>query len=169
MAVVNTLSTTVTNLDANPAVQNPAYKHHGRLRESIEYVTIASGDSTGSTFRLFRCWSGWRVSELLLDSPDIGTTTVADVGLYDTALNGGAVVDADFFGSAVSLKDGAVVKSDVVVESAVVTLTNRTKRIYEQLGLTTDPGKYYDVVLTLTGDADAGGSVLGRMRYVDGS
>lgn len=141
MAVVNTLSTSVTNNDGK--YLNPAYKGGGLVRQMTETLEVASGDSVGSTYRFFRVWSGWRVDSMVLWSDDIGTTTIADFGLYDVAaVNGGAVVDADFFGSAVSLKDGAVSNTDITYESAVVAIENRPKRIWEQLGLTADPGKW---------------------------
>lgn len=165
MAVVALKSAAITNLDATPPVKNPFYSQEAPLREAIGEFVIANGDSVGSTYRVVRVHSSWRVSSVLADSPDIGTTTAADVGLYDTAANGGAVVDADFFGSAVSLSGGAIANSDVTHESAVVTVANYGKRIWEQLALTADPNKWYDVALTLTGAADAGGTGMLRVRY----
>lgn len=167
MAVTHTKSDMITNLDASPVVESPAYQNHGRLREMIETDEIDNGDSVGSTRRFLRVWSGWRVSELLVDSDDIGTTTAADVGLYD--VNGGAVVDADFFASALVLNAGALSKVDITRESAVVDIANAHKRLWEQLGLSSDPKKWYDVATTLTGAADAGGTVTLRCRYVDGT
>lgn len=169
MGVVATKSTTITNLDASPVVEAPAYQSHGRLRETAESVTITSGDSSTSVHRVLRLWSGWRVSELLIDSPDIGTTTAADVGLYKAAQHGGAVVDVDFFASGLSLNGGALAKVDITRQNAVITPANADQRLWEQLGLTEDPKLWYDVALTQTGDADAGGEVGLRCRYVDGS
>lgn len=169
-AVVAVKSTMVTNLDASPVVEAPAYQAHGRLREMVESVSIGSGDDIASIYRVFRVWSGWRVSELLIDSPDIGTTTIADVGLYKAAQHGGAVVDADFFASALSLKDGALAKTDITRENtATITIANADKRLWEQLGLTEDPKLWYDVALTLTAAADAAGEIGLRLKYVDGS
>lgn len=169
MAVVTTKSTMITNLDAAPVVEVPAHQHHGRMREMLESVSIASGDSIGSLYPCLRVWSGWRVSELLIDSPDIGTTTIADVGLFKTAADGAAAVDADFFASALSLKDGALAKTDITRESGVITIANADKRIWEILGLTEDPKIWYDVALQLTAAADAAGEVGLRLRYVDGT
>lgn len=168
-AVVAVSSTLITNADAQPVVETPAYQAHGRVRQLIESVSIANGDSVGSVYRTLRVWSGWRVDELLIDAPDIGTTTVADVGLYKTAQNGGAVVDADFFASLLVLNAGALAKVDIARESGVITIANADKRIWEQLGLTVDPKIWYDVALTLTGAADAAGELGLRCNYVDGS
>lgn len=169
MAVVATKSTMITNMDATPVVESPAYQHHGRLREMAESFSIANGDSIASVYRVLRVWSGWRVSDLVLDSPDIGTTTIADFGLYQSAENGGAVADVDFFASAQSLKDGALANTSIARENAVITPANADTRIWEQLGLTEDPKRWYDVAATLTGAADAAGEVGLRLRYVDGS
>lgn len=164
MAVVNTKSTTITNLDAAQVVRAKAFANGAPLKEWIETAAIANGDSVGSTIRFFRVPSWIRVSELLVDSADIGTTTAADIGLYRTAADGGAVVDADFFASAFSLAGGAVANSQAAHESAVVAVTDYGKRIWEQLGLSSDPQVYYDVVMTLTGAADAAGNPALRLR-----
>ena len=167
MAVVNTKSTTITNLDSAQVTRAPIYANGGVLKEWIETLETVNGDSIGSTYRFFRVPSWLRVSELLLDCDDIGTTTIGDIGLYKTAADGGAVVDADFFGSAVSLKDGALANAQQAHESAVVDLPNYKKRIWEQLGLTEDPKIFYDVVVTLTAAADAAGTITLRLRGVE--
>lgn len=163
-AVVNTKSTTLTNLDAAQVTRAKAFANGAPIKEWIETNEIANGDSVGSTFRFFRVPSWVRVSELIGDWDDIGLTGAGDFGLYDTAANGGAVVDADFFASAVVMNTGALKDQQLVHESAVVDLPNYGKRLWEQLGLTADPQKYYDVVLTLTGAADAAGTVTLRLR-----
>lgn len=167
MAVVNTKSTTITNLDAAQVTHAKAYASGGAIKEWVETLETANGDSIASVYRFFRVPSWIRVTDVILDSDDIGTTTIADFGLYDTAANGGAVVDADFFGSAVSLKDGALANSNITKESAVVDIANSGKRLWEQLGLSADPQKYYDVCATLTAAADAAGTITLRLRGVE--
>ena len=169
MAVVNTKSTLVTNADASQQSLASQLVDGGRLREKIATLETVSGNSSTSTYRFFRVHSSHRVSKLILDSDDIGTTTIADFGLYDIAANGGAVVDADFFASAVSLKDGALANTDITHESGVVDLPNYGKALWEQLGLSADPKKFYDVAATLTADADAAGTITLRLFYVDGN
>lgn len=168
-AVVLTKSGLVTDLDALPVDLVSAYRTHGRLREMNESFSIANGDSIGSIYRVLRVWSGWRVSDLRINSPDIGTTGISDVGLYKTAADGGAVVDADFFSSALSLSGGALADVSIARESAVITPANADTRIWEQLGLTEDPKIWYDVALTLTAASDAAGVGDMTLRYVDGT
>lgn len=172
MAVVALKSTVITNATANPVVPNSSKNQSGRLRESQALFTITSGNSVGSTYRLFRIKSSDRVSLIRLYTPDIGTAGTLDIGLYDiNSVNSGAVVDADFFASAVVTNAGALNGSDVTFEAAAAggLIANAEKTVWECLGLTADPFKEYDVTLTLaTADADGTGTGLLRMQYVAG-
>lgn len=166
MAVVTTKSSVITNRDATPVVFNQGRLTGGRVQSSRGVVAIANGDSATSKFIVCSIPSNAVVTSVRLTAPDIGTTTAADVGLYQTTANGGAVADADLFGSAVSLNGGAITKSEVMFESGVVTIANAEKAVWEHLALTADSKRDYDVVLTLTGAADAAGSVLVEVDYV---
>ena len=165
MAVVALKSSLVTNADAVPAVLNNPRVDGGFERAKVATIAITSGDNTASTYRMFRLPSNAVVTDLRIYSPDIGTTTIADIGLYRTAKDGGAVQDADFFASALSLKDGALNGVDVLHEAAVFTIANSGKELWDALGLTSDPSVFYDVALTLTADADATGTVKLIGRY----
>jgi hypothetical protein len=158
MGVVNTLSTTISNRDASPVVRTPALNQGGMVQEVAETIEVASGDSSTSVFRFFSVPSNARMSYLKLYSDDIGTTTIASFGLYDTTLNGSAVVDVDFFKATQTLKDGAVAGTDICFGN-VLTAEKLDKPIWEALGLTSDPGKEYDVCATLTADSDAAGTI----------
>ena len=165
MAVVALKSTQITNRDATPAVLNNARTSGADLKHRRAIMAITSGDSAASTYRMFEIPSNAVVVSVRVSAPDIGTTTTADVGLYQTTANGGAVVDADFFASAIVLNAGAISKSDVTHESAVYTLANGEKPVWEALGLTADSMRTYDVVLTLVGAADGTGTVLVEIDY----
>jgi len=165
MAVVAVKSTLITNADATPAVLNSPRVDGGFERIEVATAAITSGDSIASTYRMFRVPSNAVMTDLRIYSPDIGTTTISDIGLYRTAKDGGAVQDADFFASALSLKDGALNGVDVLHEAAVFTIDNSGKELWEALGLTSDPSVFYDVALTLTAAADATGTVKLIGRY----
>ena len=166
MGVVTVKSAAITNRDATPSVLNNGRNQGGRVQIARGYVAITSGDSTGSKYIVCSIPSNAVPVSCRITSPDIGTTTITDIGLYQTTANGGAVVDADFFGSAVSLKDGALLKSEVMFESGVIALDEVYKPVWELLGLSADTNRDYDVVLTLTGDADASGNVVVDVEYV---
>jgi hypothetical protein len=162
MGVVTTKSKFITNRDAG-TLSNSNYAK-GMMIESLGVASAASGDSVGSKYVMCQVPSNARMSELLVTAPDIGTTTAGDIGLYDTTANGGAVVDADFFTAAFVLNAGAVANSNVC-HGNIVTLANSEKMIWELLGLTSDPNKHYDIVVTLTGAADAAGAIHVKARY----
>ena len=163
MAVVAVKSTLITNADATPVVLNSPRVDGGSERVAVATAAITDTDSIASTYRMFRVPSNAVMTDLRIYSPDIGTTTITDIGLY--AADGGAVADADFFASALSLKDGALNGVDVLHESAVFSIANSGKELWDALGLTADPSVSYDVALTLTGAADADGTVKLIGRY----
>ena len=165
MAVEARKATLITNADASPVVLNNPRVDGGFERIEVATVEIVNADSIASTYRMFRLPSNAVVTDLRIYSPDIGTTTVADIGLYRTTKDGGAVQDADFFASAVVLNAGALNGVDVLHEAAVFTIANSGKELWDALGLTSDPRVFYDVALTLTGAADATGTVKLIGRY----
>ena len=166
MAVVNLLSNTITDRDATPKVLASGNVDNGRMRASGQTIEIATGNSSDSVYRFFSIPSNARVSELLAYSDDMGTATAANVGLYDTTENGSAVVDADFFASALSLNGGALVGSNITHESAVFGVEDRESMLWEALGLSSDPNKHYDVCATLTADSDVGGTLTLEAKYI---
>ena len=99
MAVVNTTTTAIASADAT----GTKFARAGEPEVvKVGTVEVASGDSIGSTLRLIRVPSNMRITSLELSSDAI-TSAAADIGVYDISANGSAVVDADQFGSAVSL------------------------------------------------------------------
>ena len=187
MAQVAIKSTAVTNANATPRVQNLPGLEGGVLVRAVNgLVTITSGDTQAatlaagaSTYRVGKVRSSDFYDTLLITTTaDMGTTTVVDVGLYYglTHSSGGTVVDQDFFCSSLSLKDGALTRgaataalsADQTFEAAAAggLITNAEKRIWECLGLTSDPGLEYDVALTLTGACDGTGTALVQIYVV---
>ncbi len=173
MAVVNTKSTAVTNADAATQTNTSLKIASGRLRESVGTVEAVNGDSIGSTFRLARIRSGDRVSRVML-SCDAITSCAGDVGIYDIAANGGAVVDADFFASAQSLA-AALVNQDVTHEADAADAgagfghADVEKPLWQALGLAADTYKLYDIAVTLTAAAASNGTIAMKVQYVNGN
>ena len=165
MAVVNVKSTSVAGGDnATPAKAGVTVGPR-RLYEDVATVEVTNGDSIASTFRLARLHSSVRMSELKIKCDAI-TGAVADFGIYETAANGGAAVDADCFGSAVSLVAAIVASpSDVLHESGVLDISEIEQPLWQILGLTSDPNKQYDVVATLTAAATASGTLTAHVLY----
>lgn len=166
MAVVTTKSGAITNRDSAPSVLSNMNIAGGTLKEMVGTLESVSGDNIGSKYIFGSIPSNARVSQVLLYSDDVGTTTIADFGLYHTTADGSAVVDADFFGSAVSLKDGALNGSDITHESTAYDIDDIEKPVWQALGLSADPMCMYDVVATLTAASDAAGTITLKVRYV---
>lgn len=166
--VENHKSTIVTNSDATPNVNTPALINHGRLREQVATKEIAAADDNGTVVRLFRVWSGWRISSIELGSDALGTGAAYDVGVYDTAAEGGAAVDDNEFADGVDLS-GATALTDVTYEAAATEISKIEMALWERLGLTEDPKKWYDIALTGDTAGTSAGTVAARLRYVDGT
>lgn len=165
MAVVTTKSTQVTNRDATPRVLNNGNVQGSKVRHARGVCAIANGDSATSKYIFCSVPSNAVPISVRVSAPDIGTTTAGDVGVYKTTGDGSAAVSAALFASALSLNGGAISKSEVLFESGTVTIANSEKMLWQHLGLSSDPNIDYDVVLTLTGAADAAGSVLVEVDY----
>jgi hypothetical protein len=164
MSVVTTKSAQITNRDATPAVPMSGALTRANLKRAMGLVTAVSGDSIASKYLFFQLPSNAIVSSVKVSCPDIGTTGTMDLGLYKTTAQGGAVVDADFFKAAIDVHSGALAKSEVV-NGNVITVANMEKRLWEHLGLSSDPAIMYDVVGTLAAAQDAGGAILVEAEY----
>lgn len=165
MATVSVSSTQITNRDATPRVLSNARISKGAMQCSCGTLETTAADSIGSKYKLAQIPSNARVAQVLLSCDSLGTAGAADIGIYQTTDNGGAVVDADHFGSAVVLTS-ALKNSDVTFESGVYGVEDIEKPLWEALGLTADSKRDYDVVLTLTAATIDAGTVSLQVNYV---
>lgn len=170
--MANKSSAALTARDAAPSQTNSTQASTkvatGRVKESIGAIAVDNAEALGSILRFFSVHSSWRVSEILLYCTAI-TTCAGDVGLYDLpTVNAGAAVDADLFASAQSLAS-ALDGSNVLREATTITIPNLDKPIWALLGLTADPGKWYDVAITLTAAAGSSGNLALKGRFIDGN
>ena len=165
MAVVNLKSQPITDRDAVPAVKGLSALQGGILKAVAATIEIATGNTNASTYHMFSLPSNAIVHSLKVYSDDMGANTVTNIGLHRNTVDGNAVVDADFFASALSLKDGALNGVDILRESAVYAPEDIEKPLWEALGLASDPNVIYDVVATLTVTADTGGTLSLAAEY----
>lgn len=149
MAVVHLKSTQITNATATPLVKVNATHDGGMVRATVGTLANSAADDIGSTYRFVRVPSNCRVHRVWLNAAATGVTGQYDVGIYQTAENGGAVVDADFFASAVDPGGGAI-NADITHESGQYSLAEAIMPLWQALGLSSDPGRDYDVVATAT-------------------
>lgn len=148
MSTVN--STWITNAVAVPKVLTDSTKSVGRVMNAKSVATVSATIPSGDIVRFVRVPSNARIDAVLLTTGDATTAGAIDIGIYQTADNGGAVVDADFFASAFALTNGPYLRSDQTWESGVYTYANSALPLWAALGLSVDPGIEYDVAATVT-------------------
>lgn len=165
MANVN--STWITNAVATPKVFTDAAKSVGTLKEASSAATVSATQASGDTVRMVRVPSNARISEVLLSTGDATLAGAINIGVWQTADNGGAVVDADLFASALALTGGPFNNSDQTFESGEYTYAESAKPLWEVLGLTADPNREYDIVCEVSTTGDGMGTTIAlKVRYV---
>ena len=164
MAVANTKATHITNADATPIVLTNSFVAKGSLYEAAGTVETLAADDAGSVYRMVRVPSNARLTSILLASDAITGATAADVGVYQTAANGGAVVDADFFATDVDISTAATVFTEVMLEATATDISKCEKPLWELLGLTSDPRREYDIAVTVN-DVTAAGTISMKVKY----
>lgn len=168
MAVVPRSSTTITNQTAEPSVINGPPRGPRTLRSIRERIASAADDTANSVYRFFRIPSDCTPVGLYISAADATTAGIISIGLYETAENGGAVVDADLF-STIDLSGGPFLQSPVIFESGEYTQAESMQALWVTLGLTADPNKEYDVCALVTTTFNGGPtSILLEMDYVTG-
>jgi len=165
MAVVTVKSQQITDRDASPRVPVNGRISGGAIKRAVGAVTLTNGDSIGSIYIAVSVPSNAVVSSVKVTSPDIGTTTAADVGVYQTTQNSNTVVDANFFATALVLNAGAITKSEVAFQSGVYTMANAEKPLWEALGLSADSQRDYDIAMTATGAVNGTGVAILEVEY----
>ena len=163
MGVVNTLSNAITNADASPRVPNSSYIEGGILRASVATVEVAAADSDGSVYRFFRLPSGARIHKMMVFCDAITSGTSFDCGIYQTAANGGAVVDADAYASAVDLSSAITTGTNIQFEAR--NIDKIEKRVWEDAGLSADSYREYDICLTANTVGSAAGTISMLLEY----
>lgn len=156
MAVENLKSTSITSLDTPTAV-TAGKGAPGRLFTVDDYVTISASASVNSTYRVVRVPSNAKVKSVHLESEAQGAGKVNVSVYYSDSTTDGSVAGAgaivpttgdQFFASDVDLTS-AVAPTDVTNESGNYTLDKRNKVFWDALGLSSDPGGYFDIVLVV--------------------
>lgn len=154
MATEDVVSTPVTN--ANAGTFNNSGVTNGHQRQSVATVEVGAVDAA-STYRFFRLPSNATGISLIFASDDLGTTPTVNVGLYD--INGGAVVDATLFASAINVNSAAVAPTEIAHESGTYDISKIEQPLWQVLGLSADPQKEYDVTAVLAAASDVGGTM----------
>ena len=170
MAEANTKSTAITNNDATPRVQNDRRIDGGVVREKVGTVEIAAADDASSVYRMVRLHTSWRLSELLRFNDAITSGTDFDVGFYDTAENGGAVININALADAISLASAATTSPvrDMYETGGDIGVEDIEQLIWQMCGLSSDPNKFVDLCYTGVTPGSGAGTLSVIARYVSG-
>lgn len=149
MATETLYSTAHTNARAVPRTPNSSFTEGGILRTSRGSVTVTSGTTTGSIYHLVELPADARVVSVKFNNPAGSASSAFDVGVYRTPGDGGAVVDADMFASALACTN-ANVDLDITGESTVYTNAKREQALWQAAGLSANPGGLLSIAATNT-------------------
>lgn len=149
-------STSITNLDTTPPVENTRGSGApGGVQYVDDFVTAVAADAAGSTYKFVRVPSNAIVKRVTIESEAQGAGKI-NLSVYysSSTVDGtpsskqGVIVPTtgdSFFASDIDLTS-AVVPTDVTNESGNYTIDKRKKRLWDALGLTSDPGGFFDIV-----------------------
>ena len=176
MAVANTKSTVLTNIEADPRVLNNIKYYGGRQRIIKDYVSVAAADDDTSTYRLCRVLSHWVLHSIRVRCTAITGGTDYDCGLY--SIDDGAAVDADLYadGFTVATACPAVPHAAASAsflelrfgDASTAVLTDINNQVWEDVGLSEDSGLAYDLVLTANTVGTAAGTIAFEVHYSAG-
>ncbi len=167
MANVN--STEVSNFVADPPVMNPARNAGGVMRVAAGTVAAAAGDlSAGDTIMLALVPSNAAIVSIKIfnDDLDSGSTHTMHIGLY-TVDDVGAVtvVDVDAYASGQTDCRAAVTTGTEVAFEAR-NINTMGQRVWEDAGVSSDPGGYYAVGFESEAAGDTAGDISYLITYV---
>ncbi len=171
MAIVERNSTALTNQYATPPVLNEQYLVRAEMLSAVGAVTTVVGDSIGSTYWFCEMPSSARII-LPIVRWDGGTpaTTAFNLGIYNSNTlqpgtappTPGSVVNATLFGSAITPGTGPqynILWDWIAVDDQL--------RLWQLLGLSSDPGVNYAIVATLTAASASAQGISFQMIYTN--
>jgi hypothetical protein len=168
-------STVITNRNATPKTLTDAAISGGRVKAAYGYIqTYGAADGVGSIYKMFSIPSNARVDSVKMQAGALGTGATLDVGVYWpdfipvgaglSASVAGTVINTTLFASAVAASD-ALALTEVLTESAVMTIPVQEKMLWEAAGLASDPNIDLDVCVTVAGAVAAQGYIGLRALY----
>jgi hypothetical protein len=144
MGVANTKSTGVTNADSTqPRLPTAGYLVGANIKMSVGTVEVAAADDNDSVYRMVRLPSNAIVYRIETMNDAITGGTDFDIGLYKIETDGGLVADKDRFASAIDMSTARSLALDAGFEALGIEQVE--KRLWELLGLASDPQTSYDL------------------------
>lgn len=167
MAVVNTKSTAITNRDAIPRVVSPAHLVRAHTFQAVATVEVAAADDDGSVYRMVQVRSSDRISSIMVANDAITGGTDYDIGIYQTTANGGAVVTKDVFADGVTFAS-ALDYRDLTNNDEATDIAEVEFKLWQRLGLTSDPMLDYDICITGNTVGSGAGTLSMKVSFASG-
>jgi len=174
--MANITSTTLTNLEADPISLASAYHNAGRVHVKSESLAVAVADNNADVWRFFRVKSSDSIKSLQLINTAIVGSTDWNVGLY--SINGGGDVDENLYADAITLATAAPAVAPTADGGSPIELRfgvavtavpgDVNNQVWQDLGLSSDPGLEYDVCMTGITVGAAVGTLALIMYYTAG-
>lgn len=168
MAVVQTNSDILANIyGTSPNLLNPTYLDHDLENTIIGTVAVVSTDNIGSQYRICRLNSNDTVQSLFTVSDALGGACTMKLGLYE--VNSTTAAESTSANTGLFVTNGSpqsFVSALTGTENRWTTLTasGMKKRVWELLGLSSDPKKNYDLCWTVVAVPASSGTVATRVK-----
>lgn len=169
MAIDHVKSATITNADSNPAVANTMGEGAGAvLKEITGIATGVAASSIDATYQMVRVPSNCKIKRLFFQT-QTQAAGAADVGLYfatdgqggrPLALLAAAAIDQDFFAQALSLTTTTIQDATNNPIGSANNPSKRNQPLWQAAGLTSDPGGFFDICLTVTTAITTGTGIM---------
>lgn len=169
MATSHIQSASVTNALAVPSVKNQEYLAASDNYETVEVIATLTGDAATSTYSFGRVKSSARISDLQYMN-DAMTAGVVKIGVATVGSNGQTLPVAasdQIFASGVSLAAAHNIWTLIGFPSILGAgglVANVKLRVWELLGLASDPFLDYEVIATVTTGVTTGGNFALRWQ-----
>ena len=157
---VQTNSDLLTNTYATSPLQNPTYTDGPWILRKIAVNATAVADGVGSQYRICQVASSDCIAGLSYVNDAIGTGSSLKLGLYET--NSTVVANSVAGNAALFLATVGMVTATTALTPcrfAVLLANTAPKRVWELLGLPSDPKKNYDLCWTVLAVGTATGNI----------
>ena len=133
--------------------------------EIVAKIPIINGNSIASIFRIAEIATNFIPVGGEITCSAVTGVTDADLGIYENAENGNAVIDVDALVDAADLSSALVPGAGLSPISAV-TIANQNAALYILAGDVSSERQTYVLALTLNAAATADGTVIVRLKLV---
>jgi len=167
MAVVNAKSQQVQNADAAVQTLSPASLSEATGKRNLGNIAKAASDNDGSTYRIMRVHSSWRITSIWLYNDVVFTSAAGwTVGLYRTAADGGAAVAAAAYFTGWAPTSINLVGSEYGFGAGARAPQKIGQQVWQDAGLTADPNIWYDLTIVATTASAVAGNVSWNIEYL---